>query len=655
MHLPVLGELVIVLAASIAILFACHRLRIPPVTGFLLTGVVIGPSGLGLIRNARNIDVLAEVGVVMLLFTIGLEFSWARLKQIKRVFLLGGSLQIALTTIVFAAAVGALRRSAAEGIFFGFLVSLSSTAVVLKIQADSNESASPQGKVCLGILLFQDLALAPMIALVPILADLSYGFPLKPLLNFFLFVLAVAAVFGLAHFALPKLLHLIVKTRVRELFLITAIFACLGMAYLTFSFGLSLALGAFLAGVILSESEYSRQIVSEVLPFKDLFNSVFFISIGMLLNLGAAWDNRTLTALLALSIFAVKAAVVFAAARALRFNSRVALIAGLSLAQIGEFSFVLAGIGKANDLIGEPLFQAFLASSVLTLVATPFLIQLSPRIAERSGKLLGWAFKPMGIDEAAVKRLSGHVVIAGFGLNGQNLARVLKAAGIGYVVLELDPEAIREAMAKGEPVIFGDVSGPEILKEAGVGKAKAIVFAISDPAATRRGVRLARQANPEVFIIARTRYAAEIDELYRLGASAVIPEEFETSIEIYTRVLEIFHVPANVIDAQTRLLRGERYGILRGAAEPGAISGKLAEILAAGTVETFLVGRGSPADGKTLRSLNLRRETGATVIAVVRGEKTFKSPSAELKIADGDTLVLVASHADMDRAFRFLS
>jgi CPA2 family monovalent cation:H+ antiporter-2 len=654
MQLPVLGELVIVLAASIAILFVCHRLRIPAVTGFLLTGIVIGPSGLAFVRNARNINVLAEIGVVMLLFTIGLEFSWERLRQIRRVFFLGGSLQVALTTLVFAAAVGLLRRSPAEGVFFGFLVSLSSTAVVHKILDDRNETGSPHGKLSLGILLFQDLALAPMIALVPILAGLSEGFPLKPLANFFLFLLAVAAVFGAAHVAMPKILHLIVKTRVRELFLVTALFACLGMAFLTSSFGLSLALGAFLAGVILSESEYSRQVVSEVLPFKDLFNSVFFISIGMLLNLGAAWANGTATALLALSIFAGKAAVVFVTGRILRSNPRIALIAGLSLAQIGEFSFVLAGIGRLNGLITEPVFQAFLASSVLTLLATPFLIQLSHRIAEKSGKLLGWKARPIGIDEDAVKRLSGHVVVAGFGLNGQNLARVLKSAGIAYVVLELDPEALREALDKGEPVIFGDVSGAEILRAAGIERAKAIVFAISDPDATRRGVRLARQANPDVYIIARTRYAAEIDGLYRLGASAVIPEEFETSIEIYTRVLEIFHVPPNVVDAQTRLLRGERYGILRGAADAGAISGKLAEILAAGTVETFLVGSGSPADGKTLKSLDLRRKTGATVIAVVRGEKTFKSPPPELKIADGDTLVLVASHADMDRAFRLL-
>ncbi|MEW6455870.1 MAG: cation:proton antiporter [Acidobacteriota bacterium] len=655
MDVPILKESVIILAASIVIFFISHKLKLPAVGGFLSTGILIGPSGLRLIKDAHRIDALAEIGVVMLLFTIGIEFSLERLKQIKKNFLMGGGLQVLITTFMVLIILQFFHFSVYEGIFYGFLISLSSTAVVLKIYSDRAEIDSPQGKISLGILLFQDFGIVPMIVLTPILGRVISVSLVNVFSRFFLSALAVGGIILIARYLMPKVLHFIVKTRVREAFIITTLFLCLGMAFLTFSFGFSLALGAFIAGIIISESEYTHQVVSDIMPFKDLFNSIFFISIGMLLDLGFAWKEKFFIIILSLSIFLIKSIVVFSTVKIMKFTSRIALITGLSLAQIGEFSFVLAKVGQANGFLPQEIFQAFIASSILTILATPFLIQLSPFLAEKSQKIFRWKFKPSDYEEKFLKDLKTHVIIAGYGLNGQNLARVLKETGIPYVILDLNPDNVRNALREGEPIIFGDVSSREILNASGITQAKVIVFAISDPKTTRTAVKIARHFNKNIYIIVRTRYVTEIDELYRLGANQVIPEEFETSIEIFTRTLEEFHIPRNIIDAQIKIIRSERYGMLRGISKTARSMEKITELLTAGTAETFFVSKDSMAAGKSLKELNLRQETGATVIGIVRGEKSFTSPPPEFKIKEGDTLILVASHQDMDKAFKFLS
>jgi CPA2 family monovalent cation:H+ antiporter-2 len=656
MGLPVLKELVVVLAASVFIIYVSHKLKLPSVVGFLLTGVLIGPGGLSLVKDSETVRTLAEVGVVMLLFTIGLEFEPARLKRIRRSFWAGGSLQVALTT---AAVVGLLcgffGLRVREALFYGFLISLSSTAVVLKLLGDRGETDAPQGRISLGVLIFQDLAIVPMIALVPVLANAESVSPGAIALRFGLSAAFVAAVFVAARFLMPVLMHMVVKTRIREVFLIATLFLCLGMAVLTSSLGLSLALGAFLAGVLMAESEYSHQIVSDILPFKDVFNSLFFIAVGMLLDVGVVWHFLPEVLGLVAIILALKAAVVILTVGWLGYGSRIAIMTGLAMAQVGEFSFVLAGVGRDNGLLAGDIFQAFIASSILTILATPFLIRISPVLADRGARALRWKSNVNEDPRKPGRDLAGHIIVAGYGLNGRNLAHVLKESGIPYVILELNPVTVREAAAEGEPIIFGDVSSPTILKEAGIGRAKAIVFAISDPSMTRRGVRAAKTLNPAVFAIVRTRYTTEIDELLKTGADDVIPEEFETSIEIFTRVLEKFHIPRNVIDAQVKVLRGECYGMLRGACSAvRPMAERIADLLAAGTAEIYFVGRGAWPAGRTLGAIDLRGKTGATVIAVVRGEETFTSPGAEFEIREQDTLVLVASHRDMDRAFQYL-
>jgi CPA2 family monovalent cation:H+ antiporter-2 len=656
MSLAVLQEFVIVLAAAVLIIYVSHKLRLPSVVGFLLTGVVIGPGGLSIVKNTATVDVLAEIGVVMLLFTIGLEFEPARLKRIQRDFWAGGGLQVSLTTTATVVILVFLQVPFREALFYGFLVSLSSTAVVLKILADRGETDAPQGRISLGVLIFQDLAIVPMIALVPVLANTGAVSLGAIALRFALSALAIGTAFVLARVLMPRVLHLVVRTRVREVFLIAALFIVLGMALLTSSLGLSLALGAFLAGVILAESAYSHQVVSDILPFKDLFNSLFFIAVGMLLDIGAVWEFRTLVLVLVASILALKFVVVVLMVGWLGYGSRIAVLTGLALAQIGEFSFVLAGVGRANGLLAGDIFQAFVASSILTIVATPFLIRTGPRLAAKVERALPWKRRLAHEAAKPVCDIEGHVIIAGYGLNGRNLAHVLKEAGISYFIIELNPVTVREASAAGEVILFGNVSSRTILEEAAVKRAKGIVFAISDPFTTRIGVKAARGLNPDLFILVRTRYITEIDELLKLGADEVIPEEFETSIEIFTRVLERYHVPRNLVNAQVKVLRGECYGMLRGscsAIRPTAQ--RIADLLAAGTAETYFVGQGAWPAGRTLGDLDLRGRTGATVIAVVRGEESFAGPGAEFQVREQDTLVLVANHRDVDRAFRYLA
>ena len=454
---------------------------------------------------------------------------------------------------------------------------------------------------------------------------------------------------------IPRLLSYIASWNSRELFLLSVTAIGLGVGYATYLSGLSFAFGAFVAGMILSESEYSHQALSEIIPLRDIFGLLFFVSVGMLLDPSFLFAHIKEILLLVLLIIVGKGFIFATLVRFFGYGNVIPLAVGFGLFQIGEFSFVLAGVGRSNGLLGGDIFQAFVASSILTILATPFLIQAGPSLAARGEKALPWRKRAAHVAAKPVCDLEGHVIIAGYGLNGRNLAHVLKEAGIRYFIIELNPVTVREAAAEGEPIIFGDVSSRTILGEAGVRRAKGIVFAISDPLTTRLGVKAARELNPGLFIIVRTRYSSEIDELLALGADEVIPEEFETSIEIFTRVLERYHVPRNLVTAQVKVLRGECYGLLRGACAARPTAERIADLLAAGTAETYFVGQGAWPARKTLGELDLRGRTGATVIAVVRGEESFPGPGADFEVGEQDTLVLMANHRDIDRAFHYLT
>ena len=647
-----LEQAVLVFGAAVVVVLICHRLRLPSLVGLLLTGVVLGPSAFGLVRDTEAIELFAEIGVVFLLFAIGLELSLERLKEMGRPFLLGGSLQAALTLGLVAG--GALLAGAppARAAFFGMVLTLSSTAIVLKLLNDRREAQTPHGKVALAILLFQDFLIVPMIVLTPVLAGAVAASAGELALRFGGSLVAIVLVVLAARVLMPRLLRLIVRTRTRELFVLGTLGICLGMAWATHSLGFSLALGAFVAGLLVSETEYSHQVFADVAPFRDVFASVFFVSIGMLVDVGAAAGRWPQVLGLAAAIVLVKALACGGAAAALRYPARTVAAVGLGLAQIGEFAFVLMEVGRRHGLLDGDRYQLLLAAAVLTMLVTPGLTAAAPALAGAWLRRREPAAPAEG--EAAGER-SGHVVVVGFGVGGRLLARVLRETGIPYVVIELNGETVRRAAAAGEPILYGDAARREILEHAGAARAAAVVFVITDAAAVRRAVAITRQLNPAVEIIVRTRLVQEIEDLRRLGASQVVAEEFEAAIEIFTRVLERFHVPRNVVRAQTRLLRGEGYAMLRAPSLREGVSDAVLGALAAGTTDVFRVEEGSAAAGRTLSELDLRRRCGASVIALVRGEKTYPNPSPEQRLEPGDDLVLVGSHAEVDTAFSLLS
>ena len=653
----VLRELLIVLTATIAIVFIFQKLRLPAIVGFLLTGVLIGPEGWGLIRSAQQIEILAEIGVVLLLFTIGIEFSLGQILAVHRYVIWAGILQILATTLVVLSLSLLAGYGLETGIFYGFLVSLSSTAIVLKILNERGEIHALQGKLATGVLLLQDLCIVPMMLLVPILGR-AERFSVA-LIGWTLIqgVLVLLLIVVAARTVLPRLLRQVAFLRNREIFILFIILICTGTAWLTSEAGLSLALGAFIAGLVISESEFSPQIIADILPLRDSFGGIFFISIGMLLNLDfLARDIPTAVLNFGLILF-VKGLVVFGVFWGLYRSVRLGALLGLSLAQVGEFSFILAKAGREVGLVTEAGEQMFLSASILSMMATPFLLQWGQRLAYGL-QLLAQA--PAGGEGAAEiagieSSITGHVIVLGYGLNGQNLCRVLNEVGIPYRILEMDPELVGRTRATVEPIVFGDGTRVEVLHKVGIRQARILVVAISDPVATARVVSQARRLRPDLYIIVRTRYVAEIERLYRLGANQVIPEEFETSVEIFARVLQEYHVPRNVIGLQVDLIRKEHYRTLRGLHLQGRRLDELSQLLVGTTTDTLLILDGSPAVGKSLEGLELRSRSGVTVIAVVRAGKSIPNPGADFVFGAGDVLVLLGSHKALDEATQLLS
>ncbi len=658
MEYEILKSLEIIFIASAVVILLLYKLKIPSLVGFIIAGIIIGPHGLGLIKDVHFIQILAEIGVVLLLFTIGIEFSLSKLTKIKKAVLGGGGTQVILTITASAAITYVAIREVNTAVFFGFLYALSSTAIVLKLLAERGEIDSPHGRTMVGILIFQDLCIVPLMLLVPVLAGDVVDAPAVAI-KMGKAALIIIAVLLSARWIVPALLHQVVGTRSRELFLTTIILLCLGIALLTSRFGLSLALGAFLAGLVVSESEYAHQALADILPFKDSFIGIFFVSIGMLMNMEFMLANGIRIAEVVLLIFALKVLTGSASAFFIGNSVRTSLHAGLGLAQIGEFSFVLAIAGKAAGLITEEFYQIFLASSVVTMIMTPFILNAAPSasewIAARPGvKKFDWRKKVFEGDRPPRKKRD-HVIVVGFGLNGRNLATVLREAEIPYVVLEMNSDTVREMREKGEPIHYGDGASKDILHKMGIEKARLLVVAISDPVSTRRIVSIARQANPDVYVIVRTRYLIEVDDLIALGADEVIPEEFETSIEIFSRVLHRYSFPRSTILDMVDKIRSDSYTALRDVKLPRRHLFEKYEWLPEIEIDGYRIPAGSHLDNKTIKDLQIRKRTGVTVIAVRRERKVHANPEPDFRLTAGDCILFTGDRDGINKALNYFN
>lgn len=629
------------------VVYALRAIKLPPIVGLLVAGAAMGPHGFSLVEDVHRVEVLAEVGVVLLLFTVGLEFSVRQLLEMWRLLVLGGGGQVLACIVVVALCTSFHGDGLGQPLFFGFLAALSSTAIVLRSFAERAQLNSPLGRIVIGVLLFQDLCIVPLMLLTPLLSGQGSGAAsvLLTLLE------AIAVVLGVVLFArrlVPPLLAAVVRSRSRELFLTFLLVLCLGTAYLTSLAGLSLALGAFLAGLAVSESEYSHQALAEAIPFRDAFGSLFFISIGMLMDVRFVFGEPLLVLGVLLALIVIKTLTAALPALLAGYPVHLSLNAGLALAQVGEFAFVLSRSGLELGLIDAAENQVFLAASVLSMLLTPFLIYAGGEIARRLPHKTFGAL-PAPVEESAPLSASDHVVIAGYGVNGQNLARALSSAGISYAIVEMNPETVRSARSRGEPMHYGDCTRVAVLQSLGIERARMYVVAISDAASTRQTTSLARSLNPSLEILVRTRFVAEVEELRRLGANEVIPEEFETSIEIFARVLHRFDVPKNLILEAVARVRGGMYDMLRGASRsPRALTSKISGLDSL-ELERFELRPGSTIIGRTLSELDLRRSTGATVLAVKRGATVHPSPSGDFCLQLSDTIVVLGEPSAIDK------
>jgi len=660
MQYPLLRDLAIIFAGSLLVILVFHRLKLPALPGFIVAGVLLGPNALGLVSDVHQVESLAEVGVILLLFTIGIEFSLSRLREMGRQVVIGGGAQVLLTVGLSAAVAAALGLAWPVAVLVGFLVALSSTAIVLKGLADKGEIDTPHGRLATGVLIFQDLCVVPMMLVLPFLAGAADGEGGAAGLAWALAKagLVVAGVLVLARTVVPRVLSEIVKTRSRELFLIAVILVGTLTALGTAAAGASLALGAFLAGLVISESDYGHQAMAELLPFRDVFISLFFVTVGMLVQVGFLRDHPVLALAGVAAIMGGKSVLAALGPAVLGYSGRVALLAGLAVSQIGEFSFVLARQGRGAGILAEGPYQTFLAVAVLTMLVTPFALQSGPALLDALERWIPLdrllpGFRPQALTPVG-EPLTDHVIVAGYGLNGRNLAAALRSIRAPYLIVELNAQTVRQARARGEPAFYGDATREEILRGLGAERARMLVVAISDPAATRRMVRVARALNPRIHIIARTRYVVEMPELTRLGADVVIPEEFETSIEIFARVLAHYGVPRGDIERLVEEIRGSQYEMLRGDA-----SGRLSLDGVAGVpqmaIERMRLAPQSALAGKRLAATGLRSETGALVLSVVRGDAEIATPGPQFRLVAGDVLVVVGQPHQLKAAARLIA
>jgi K+:H+ antiporter len=635
-----LRDLVVLFGISVVVSYAFRLAHLSSIAGFVVAGALIGPYGLKLISSVQDVEQMSEIGVMLLLFSIGVEFSIEKLLRMKWLALGGGSLQMLVTAGVTAVVVNPWLQSPRLSMFTGILVALSSTVIALRLLHERGQSFAPQGAAGLAILVFQDIAVVPVMMFLPVLTGRQAVDVVGVMTTMAIAVIVVTVILVAAWFVAPRVIAATIASRSRDIFILSVIVIVLGIAYLTSRAGLSTALGAFIAGIVISESEYSHQVLSDVLPFRETFNSLFFVSIGMLLNPGFLLTHAGSVLLLSALVIVGKTVITTAIVTALGLPVRIATMVGLYLAEIGEFSLVLLTAARMTAALPENFDQIILSVTLVTMVAATVMASM----ADRVGRLQA----PVRLAPPEIVDLADHTVIIGYGLNGQNVAAALRTRGMPYVILEMNPRSVRSARANGEPIYYGDAVSEVVLRSLGIARAQCVVLAISDPVATRMAVAAARRINTATYIIARTRYISEIEQLYDAGADTVITEEFETSLEIIRRILGRFGYRPATIDRQVLNLRQRRYEMFRG----GPI--EKVPIQAEVHFEPFEVEVRSRAHGKSLAELGIRENSGATIVAARRSAAVVANPPSNHVLQEGDHVYLIGTEEEIRRAMRLL-
>ncbi len=651
-ELVLLRDTVVVLALALLNAFLFSKVRLSPVIGYLVTGMLVGPYGFNVIRETHEVELLAEIGVVLLLFTVGLEFSFSRILRLRGLMLKSGLTQILLSGLfVYGCALGLGLGPRAAGVL-GMALALSSTAIVLKLLFEAGEIDAAHGRISLAILLFQDLSVVVFLLALPLVAGTVQTISIERIAET---VALLGGLFIFSRYLLQPLLRVVLRTRIQELFRLTVLTLVLATAWITGEAGLSLALGAFLAGLALAESDYSHQVLSDIVPFRDAFLAFFFVSVGMLLDGGFVIKEWPviLGGLVVLTFAKVSTATV--AALVSRYPLRTALATGLLLFQVGEFSFILLKQAVLLDAVSVHVYQISLAIIAFSMMATPVLAARAPALAERFARLLGRKTAVMHEENRErTGNLKDHVVIAGYGVSARNVARVLRDARIPYVHVEINGDAVTRARAAGEFIVYGDATSEALLTAVGITKARAFVLAINDPSAVARSIPTARALNPNLYILARTKFVLELDHLTSLGADDVISDEFEASLQMAASLLRRFAVAEGETLKLIAALRQEHYEELRETPSPPPDLARYLAVLDQGQIEFLAVPDTFACVGRTLEDMHFRTRTGTMVVGIIRQSRVHYSPAGDASIEPGDTLMLLGHADDVERAREFL-
>jgi len=642
MELVILKDIVIIFAFATAVNYLFTKIRIPTIIGYLLTGIVAGPSLLGVIESPHEIEFMAEIGIILLMFTIGLEFSLNHLIKIRNIVFFGGFIQLIFTAGITALFARMYDMSWGAAVFIGFPLALSSTALVLKILQERGELTSNYGRTVVGILIFQDIILIPLILLTPVLGGQTadIGAKLLGMGSKTLFIMALVYVGN--RWIMPRVLHLIALTKNQELFLMSILLVCLAVALLTSEMGMSLAFGAFLGGLMISRSEYSQDAFSHLIPFKDTFTSFFFVSIGMLLDLNFFIENIVLVLATVLLVIVIKTVVASGTAFILGHTFRGTIMVGLAMAQIGEFSFILAKTGQTYQILSDYYYQLFLAVTIASMAVSPFLIMVAKPAANFLLKLPIPEVFVKGIfplQEIEVPAMQNHIVMIGKDSRSLNLSRMANRMKLPYVSIVFDPASARARQVKGEMVVYGDAMNEPILRKAYIETAEIVVVSIGDAITALGVIEKVRTLNKHAYLIVRSKHVSDIEDLYEMGANQVIPEEFETAIELFERILKKLLIPKGEIETAITRIRDDNYGIFMEKEENNTFT--LNDEIPNVEIVALKAANYPIFPGNSMKDVHLRKQYGLTVVAVKRKDAIFENPGSGFLFEADDVIYIL--------------
>ncbi|MBN2699573.1 MAG: cation:proton antiporter [Bacteroidales bacterium] len=656
MDLEILKHIVIIFLLSTFVNLVFTRIKVPTVVGYLLTGIIAGPHLLGLIKTQHELELLAEIGVILLLFTIGLEFSLKHLLKIRRIVFVGGFIQVFVTAGIFFVVSYFYDLNWQSGLFIGFLVALSSSALVLKLLQERSEISSNYGRTVVGILIFQDIMLVPLLLFADFLGKESMNISRELLLLFLKAIFIIGLVYAGNKWLLPKLLEWIARTKNEELFFMSILLICLGIALLTSRLGMSLAFGAFLAGLMVSESEYSHNAFGNLIPLKDVFTSFFFVSMGMLLDLSFVLENFQLVFISILLVIVLKTVIAGGTGFILGHTFRGTVLVGLALCQVGEFSFVLAKIGFQNALLSDFYYQLFLAVAVITMALTPFLMQASLPLANILLKLPLPKFLVNGLfplKEIDIPELQNHLVIIGKDNSALKLSQMAKYNDIHHVSIIFDPMIAKEKMNEGDTVVYGDAVNEPVLLKAHANRADIVVVSVGSLIPSMAIIEKIRKLNKGAHIIARAKHIEHVEQLYKLGADQVMPEKLEIAIDLFNRVLVqrlYTHRDVNRILAHVRNVNLGDF-TKRDMINQPTILDEFPNV----SISAVHVEAGSEAEGKSLLDIQLRRKSGVTLLAIRRGTKVIEHPEPETVFLPDDIVYVLGDPEQTNLAFELFT